>query len=49
MRNLSLLVTLNSFQGPWPVGAASAAVMDSDGSWMLKQVQHDDFGASTNA
>jgi len=48
-RNLSSLVTLNLFQGPWPVDAVSAAVVDSDGPWMLKQVQHDEFGANTDA
>jgi len=46
---LFYLVTLNSFQGPWPVGAVSAAVMDSDGPWMLKQVQHDECKASADA
>jgi hypothetical protein len=47
--NPSFLVTLNLFQGPWPVGAAIAAAMDSDGPWMLKQVQHDEFKASADA
>ncbi len=41
-RNLSFLVTLNLFQGPWPVDAINAALAASDGPWMLKQVQHDD-------
>ena len=30
-----LFVTLNSFQGPGPLGAKHF--------WMLKQVQHDEF------
>ncbi len=48
-RNLSPLVTLNLFQGPSPVEAVSATFVASNGPWMLKQVQHDEFKANMNA
>ncbi len=47
--NLSFLVTLNLFQGPWSDPIVTQQQADTIGPWMLKQVQHDEFGANTDA
>jgi hypothetical protein len=39
----STFVSLNSFQGPWPALAKGTALTAKAGSWMLKQVQHDEW------
>ena len=41
--NLSFLVTPDLIRGPWSEPIVPQQQADTNGPWMLKQVQHDEF------